>query len=252
MNKEEETLPKKVNYLLEKGKLIDNEWKDDKLKTMINDCINIEKNIDNINKINKDLKEYNSKKINFKFIPEEDEKINEFINSIKSFGKLTNIDDNLNDSDILNTSDKKQKLKIWINPDNNFNAKLLYKLSRDGDSLKIFHELCDNIKNNLIIVENENNEIFGGFSNSWYWDTSGNDLTINDGFLFNLTKDKKNNNQNIRILKGCKDHGPYIYNKLYFDKSMKKCYIENKDYSDNLGMNNIKQVEIYQITILNN
>ena len=227
MNKEEETLPKKVNYLLEKGKLIDNEWKDDKLKTMINDCINIEKNIDNINKINKDLKEYNSKKINFKFIPEEDEKINEFINSIKSFGKLTNIDDNLNDSDILNTSDKKQKLKI-------------------------FHELCDNIKNNLIIVENENNEIFGGFSNSWYWDTSGNDLTINDGFLFNLTKDKKNNNQNIRILKGCKDHGPYIYNKLYFDKSMKKCYIENKDYSDNLGMNNIKQVEIYQITILNN
>ena len=33
---------------------------------------------------------------------------------------------------------------------------------------------------------------------------------------------------------------------------MKKCYIENKDYSDNLGMNNIKQVEIYQITILNN
>ena len=29
MNKEEETLPKKVNYLLEKGKLIDNEWKVD-------------------------------------------------------------------------------------------------------------------------------------------------------------------------------------------------------------------------------
>jgi len=34
---------------------------------MINDCINIEKNIENINKINEDIKNYNSK--NFNYIP---------------------------------------------------------------------------------------------------------------------------------------------------------------------------------------
>ena len=56
--KEGENLPKKVNKYLEKGKIIDNEWKDDNLKSMINDCINIEINIDYINKINRDLNDY--------------------------------------------------------------------------------------------------------------------------------------------------------------------------------------------------
>ena len=56
--KEGENLPKKVNKYLEKGKFIDNQWKDDNLKSMINDCINIEINIDYINKINRDLNDY--------------------------------------------------------------------------------------------------------------------------------------------------------------------------------------------------
>ena len=84
---------------------------------MINDCINIEKNIDRINKINKEIIDYNSKNISFKFIPNEEENINEFINSIKSYGKLIN-NDNWIISDILNTFYKKQKLKMWINPNN--------------------------------------------------------------------------------------------------------------------------------------
>ena len=67
---------------------------------------------------------------------------------------------------------------MWINPNNEqINSKLLYKFSRDGESIAKFHELCDNIKNNLIIIENENNEIFGSFC-TWPWDTSGSDLTI--------------------------------------------------------------------------
>ena len=90
-DKEGENLPKKVNKFLEKGKLIDKEWKDDNLKLMINDCINIENNIEYINKINKDMSNYNSKKLNIKFMPIDENKINEFINSIKNFGKLSNI-----------------------------------------------------------------------------------------------------------------------------------------------------------------
>ena len=34
--KEGENLPKKVNKYLEKGKFVDNQWKDDNLKLMIN------------------------------------------------------------------------------------------------------------------------------------------------------------------------------------------------------------------------
>ena len=50
---------------MEKGKLIEKEWKDEKLKIMINDSINIEKNNQNINKINEYIKNYNSKNFNF-------------------------------------------------------------------------------------------------------------------------------------------------------------------------------------------
>ena len=56
-----EGLPNKVNKLLEQGKLINKEWKDDNLVSLINDCINIENNIKNINSINRKIKKINSK-----------------------------------------------------------------------------------------------------------------------------------------------------------------------------------------------
>ena len=46
---ENEKLPYKIKISLEKGKIVDNEWNDEnKLNSLINDCINIEKNIRNI------------------------------------------------------------------------------------------------------------------------------------------------------------------------------------------------------------
>ena len=50
--KEGDNLPNKIKISLEKGKKIEKEWKNDKLKLMINDCINIENNIKYINEIN--------------------------------------------------------------------------------------------------------------------------------------------------------------------------------------------------------
>ena len=48
--KQNENLPKKINISLEKVKLIDQEWdKEDKLNSLINDCINIENEIKEIN-----------------------------------------------------------------------------------------------------------------------------------------------------------------------------------------------------------
>ena len=52
-----EKLPNKIKSLLEKGKLIYNDWNDDnKLYSIINDCINIENNIKEINIINENVK----------------------------------------------------------------------------------------------------------------------------------------------------------------------------------------------------
>ena len=247
--KEGEILPKKIEKFLEKGKNINKDWKEDNLKSMINDCINIETNIDYINKINKEINDYNSKKINFKFYPEEEKHINEFISSIKQFGKILNIEENWIKSDILDSPEYQEKIKFWINQEKGEinNIKLLYKLTRDGETIAKFHELCDNIKDNLIIIKAENKTIFGSYC-TWVWAKDGNDLIINDGFLFNLTKGEKYDNKKLQIHKGCEDHGPYIYNNFYFDKTMKKCNILNKLFSDNKGLYNIQEIEIYQLS----
>ena len=53
--KESENLPKKVDLSLKKGKLINENWKNFNLKILINDCLNIEKNIKEINIINQKM-----------------------------------------------------------------------------------------------------------------------------------------------------------------------------------------------------
>ena len=88
--KQSEKLPIKVKKYLDKGKgdLINNDWENnEKLNSLINDCIDIENNIENINNIHSKIKLCNSDKINIKFFPKEDE-INNFLNSIKFFGKI--------------------------------------------------------------------------------------------------------------------------------------------------------------------
>ena len=88
--KEYEKLPNKTKIYIEKGKKIEKEWDKNKLNSLINDCINIEKNIDEINKIKEKIKKCNSNKnIKIKFNQNKDE-INKFIENIKIFGKIIN------------------------------------------------------------------------------------------------------------------------------------------------------------------
>ena len=79
-------LPKKVKISLEKGKKIDNEWDDEnKLIYLINDCINIENNINNIKILNEKKEKFRDLNIEIKLSHEED-KIDNYIKRIKSFG----------------------------------------------------------------------------------------------------------------------------------------------------------------------
>ena len=72
--------------------IIDNEWDDkNKLSSLINDCINIEENIKEINKIKDNIKNYKSKlNLEIKFSPgeESDDEIIQFLESTKKFGKI--------------------------------------------------------------------------------------------------------------------------------------------------------------------
>ena len=87
--KESEKLPKKIKTSIEKGKSINNNWNNDKLNSSINDCVNIENNIEQINTINNNVKRCNlivNLKINF--YPNEDKEINESLEKIKRYGNI--------------------------------------------------------------------------------------------------------------------------------------------------------------------
>jgi len=92
--KENEKLPNSIKISLEKGKSIEKEWNNNnnKLNSLINDCINIENNIKNLNLINDGIKKYESIDSQLKFNYEEKETC--ILESIQSFGNISNKENN--------------------------------------------------------------------------------------------------------------------------------------------------------------
>ena len=199
---ESQKLPDKIKISLEKGKKINEEWNDDeKLNSLINDCLNIEIILKEINNINECIqKSNNSYNIKIHFFPEEEDD-NKIFHLINEFGHISE-DDILNDSQIIkNNKNYIDNIINWINKNNKIKTKLLYRKSIDGDSIDTFHKLCDNQGNTLILIKVDNKNIFGGYTPLDWNETSGykND---NDTFIFSLTanyisKKKKINNSII-------------------------------------------------------
>ena len=87
--KEGEKLPNKIKLSLEKGKNIDKNWDDyNELSSLINDCINIENNINYINIINDSIKKCNNSNYKVKFLPDDDNEINKCLETIKKYGDI--------------------------------------------------------------------------------------------------------------------------------------------------------------------
>ena len=148
--KKSEKLPNRIKLTLEKGKLIDKEWdQNNKLNSLVNDCINIENDIKSVNEINDKIKECNSKNSEIKF-----NSINEilFLESIKTFGSIDN---------------KKEKKNIQ----NNININILDFNPQNIKSIKTISDaygrhnyyICDNLcffiskKNEYILAYIDNN-----------------------------------------------------------------------------------------------
>ena len=86
--KKSEKLPNKIKKSIEKGKIINKEWNENNLSSLINDCIIIENNIKEINIINDNIKKYNSNK-DIKIIYNiKEEQINNMIYKFKNFGNI--------------------------------------------------------------------------------------------------------------------------------------------------------------------
>ena len=111
-------LPNKIKISLEKGKEIENNWNNNQLNLLINNCINIENNIRNIKILNESIEKINNLKIDIKFLPKEDG-INQLLNSIKKFGEI-------NTKKFESNIDFDEKLvETWLNS-RKFEVELLY------------------------------------------------------------------------------------------------------------------------------
>lgn len=86
--KDSEILPNKIKTFLEKCRNINNEWNDDKLISLVNDCINIENTVKDIKALNNKVKRYSSINYKIDFLPKKGE-IYYFSQKIKNFGKIS-------------------------------------------------------------------------------------------------------------------------------------------------------------------
>ena len=203
-----------MSVSLEKGKLLldkifDNN--DNKLNSLVNDCIYIEKNIKDIKTINESLTKYNSKNIEIIFNPEKIEN-NELLYSILKFGNLDIKENQVFIQEVANKIEDNIYGKLlqekdidlftnWIKSDDgeisDVYFELCYDAKKNGDDKESFHKYCDNISPSLLIIKTESNYIFGGFTFG-KWELIQNDEIKygedNKAFLFSL-----NNKEKIKI-----------------------------------------------------
>ena len=230
--KESENLPKKINECLENGKIIDEEWNNNtKINKLINNCINIENNIDSINIINENIKKYNNlTNINITFENGGEKEIKNISEIIKKFGKIVVNDDDFKNSKIIDKIDYIKSIKNWINPDSDIRAKLLYRLTDNGEKVSTFHELCDNKSPTLILFHvSDGNKV--GIYTPLSWES--NTKTKNDAetFIFSLNQNKKCKKVDNNISIYCdKSYGPHANCFGYYQINTMKKIIHYSTY----------------------
>ena len=244
---------KEINFILNEKE------KNDKDK--INELYDI---ISNLKQENKQLKE-NQKKL--------EEKINIILNEIKPLKEFKEKMDkkekeknenkkirNL-DSLVLGDNEKYNKtLKNWINPNMKIKAELLYRLTRDGDEIQTFHNLCDNKGITLLLVKLIDGNILGGYITK-DWDNSDSWKQDKDAFVFSLTQNVKcitNSNNNYTAFYCGSSYGPYFGPIYFYEKKMNEAKIKGHDYYNNstslypgktIDYYKMQEVEVYKIII---
>ena len=167
------------------------------------------------------------------------------------------------DSLIIGDNEEQNKiLKTWINPNENKNikSKLLYRLTRDGNSYKMFHKMCDNQGPTLTLIKGKDGRIFGGYT-PLSWDSISRKICDLDTFLFSLTDNEKypKINKELQSIDCYSLFGPWFYNfGFYNTSSMNQIYfcgnIEAYQNANNIipnfktpGYYDVTEVEIFKI-----
>ena len=194
--------PTKIKLSLENGKKIDNDWNDvNKLNLIINECINIEKNIKDLNIINEAIKKSNYNNIDkIKFMPEQENNINKFFETIKKFGDLYYCDYcfkfkkcpiNINNDLLYETSGEKDNIITKTGKDGNVCITCENELEKyNVYKWKIKIIKTENYDIKIGIASKDLIEKSQNYENGWYlfcWD-----LKIYSGPPNNFWKEKTN------------------------------------------------------------
>ena len=129
---------------------------------------------------------------------------------IKERKSIININDLYKISKIISRNDL-LKLKNWL-PYNNIDylkIKLIYDAKWDGDTAKIFHSLCRNVKNTITFIYTSDDKRIGCYLSQNMGYKHGRSIIDENAFLFNL-----DNNEKYMARKNCgvffdyEDEGP--------------------------------------------
>jgi len=255
--KEIDKFPNKIKLSFEKGKEIENNWNNNKLNSLINDCLNIENNIKYINQIKESIKKNNSLKFEFTFIPKEDG-INQFLENIKKFGNIKDNSIKIFDSKI---EFDEELIKKWLN-NREFNSELLYRKTRDGSTPNDFHNRCDNKGITITFIEATKGYKFGGYT-ELQWDNKSGYKKDKSTFIFSINKNQKftarNNNNSIYCGSsegprfGC--NWPEIYLNGTLDKGYSYNYsgctfTEGRKLTNGEEYWDVKELEVFKINYI--
>jgi hypothetical protein len=192
-------------------------------------------------------------------------------NDIKELKKqVLNLSDYINNKDLKNSliigenNIYFNSLKMWITPNKSIRSSLLYRLTRDGEQIIKFHELCDNKGATLTLFKVEDGNI-GGIFTPLSWDCNSGWKGDMNTFMFNLNQNRVFKKTRNEYSIYCDiNNGPFTYMFGFFkNNQMRKIQsggISISQYFDhgseilpNNGQNvqyyNIKEVEAYKITI---
>ena len=124
-------------------------------------------------------------------------------------------------------------IKNWINNKDNLSFDLIYKATRDGDDVKDFHKLCDEISPTLTIARTKNGNRFGGYTSAALT-RNASDKALNDpnAFVFSIDKKYKYNTNNpSNAVRSLSSRGPCFGDSCPF-------YIGNKFLTNNSSYSN--------------
>ena len=217
----------------------------EKIQNLSNKSDELKKNI--IQEIKDDYKSISNKlmgKINdiYNYIDRKNDEEKEQLNKIK-YQKSNELD----------------LIKSWINSTLDTRAsielQLIYKKSRDGDTINDFHRYCDGRGRTVTIIETKEGLKFGGFKND-SWDRKGWKKNNKD-FVFSLTRKTKyshNNNgdstysnDDYICFGNSSNNGDICFNKTMNIGYNGNCSFQtNQDLNMKKGYFDAKEIEVYR------